>query len=175
MPTPALLSLVEEAKSKGNHVSLQDAERYWDKAKDIAKKKFPKKTKNFWVYVTGIVKHMLGISTKGREVTAAQRVAYALQELTASDSNSRPRIFHTILTEEILAQLKLKPQTATELTVSITNNPFDPEAQRLLLEKCNDGALLAAVKIVITALKNLSYKKQITLTGNKWSTSSDSV
>ena len=57
MPVPMLKIL---AKKSGK--SLSDAEKYWENAKIEASKKFDKKDNRYWAYVTGIVKHRLGLN-----------------------------------------------------------------------------------------------------------------
>ena len=60
MPIPALEKMAERAKGK----SLQDAERYWDEAKDSAADQgFKEGDDNFYRYTMGIVKRRLGLAS----------------------------------------------------------------------------------------------------------------
>jgi len=58
MPVPALKSLIDKSDS---NKTLDDAERYWNEAKEQAKEK-GLSGENYWKYVMGIVKKRLGIS-----------------------------------------------------------------------------------------------------------------
>ena len=59
-----------EVIAKKSGLSIDKVEKYWDKAKKIAKEKFKETDDAFWPYVMGILKRMAGVS----EMKAAERL-----------------------------------------------------------------------------------------------------
>lgn len=56
MPNAVVKSYAEKTGKSVEHV-----ERWWEEAKEEAKKKFKKKGPRFWAYVNGIVKRRAGL------------------------------------------------------------------------------------------------------------------
>lgn len=56
MPSNVVKSFAERS-----HKSIAEVEQLWRDAKAEAKKKFAKNDPHFWAYVTGTVRHQLGL------------------------------------------------------------------------------------------------------------------
>jgi hypothetical protein len=57
MPTAYIQQVAKDLKRP-----VSEIEKYWSKAKKIAAKKFDKKQAQYWAYVTGIFKNILGLN-----------------------------------------------------------------------------------------------------------------
>ena len=73
-----MTSSVIQKFAKEHKIPSAKVERYWEKAKSIAKKKFKTTDPQFYPYVTGILKKMLSVtsSINNREyfcITAAKK------------------------------------------------------------------------------------------------------
>ncbi len=56
-----------EKLSKTTDMSIKELESYWEKAKEITLKKMKEEDENFWGYVTGVFKKMIGEQNKVSE------------------------------------------------------------------------------------------------------------
>ena len=78
-----------EALAARSGKSKSDIEKFWDKAKELAKKKFKEADKQFYPYVMGIVKNMAGI----KEMKLAERI---LSDISEASPTSPFKLYSTI-------------------------------------------------------------------------------
>ena len=71
MPAPSIKAIAKQAG-----LSVDKIEKYWEKAKEIALKKFAETDTAYWPYVMGIVKNMAGI---GEEMKIADKLNVLLE------------------------------------------------------------------------------------------------
>lgn len=156
-------ALVEQMAKQAD-VSLDEAEALWDKAKQIAARKFTPSDTQFYPYVTGVFKNMLSISAAAAvepskwwlKLPEDKKSAYIQKHPGSKYAKEHNRLKNTVKravkrkTKQVVESAKTNVKTAGRSVSSVMNGTATPE-QRTLVKKLAVGFAMAALGGLVLA------------------------